>query len=219
MRALRMRLAESCNDRDRGLERVSANRLAASRRTRPGLGDGGADCGDRDLLRRRSLRGRAVVAGHGADGAAVLPLPAARAGHSDGGRRHHRVPDRRHGRLHDGRQLRLYRRVDGHRQAPRPRHPDRPRGLTRRRCDLRRVRGGRAGGPRASAPPDLRVGDRQRRRPRRGDRPHPGHGWSGRTTQTRFRHGAAALAVLCSSPRRCGPSCSSASSVGGRCRG
>ena len=214
-----MRLAESCNDRDRGLERVSANRLAASGRTRPGLGDGGAVCGDRDLLRRRSLRGRTVVAGDGADGSAVLPLPAARAGHSDGGRRHHRVPDRRHGRLHDGRQLRLYRRVDGHRQTPRPRHPDRPRGLTRRGCDLRRVRGGRAGGPCASAPPDLRVGDRQRRRPRRGDRPHPGHGWSAPNNSNAISPRRCSIGRTCSSPRRCGPSCSSASSVGGRCRG
>ena len=152
-------------------------------------------CGHRDHRRRRPVRGRAVVAGHGADGAAGLPLPAARAGHRDGGRRHHRFPDRRHGRLHDRRQLRLYRRADRHRQAPRPRHPDRLRGLARRRCDVRRVRGVRAGDPGAAAPPDLRLGDRQRQRPRRGDRPHPGHGGPGRTTQTRFRHGAAALAV------------------------
>ena len=77
---------------------------------------------------------------------------------------HHRVPDRRHGRLHDRRQLRVHRRADRHRQTPRARHADRLSQLARRRCGLRR--GGRrgAGRPRAAAPPDLRVDDRQHQR-------------------------------------------------------
>ena len=42
LRALRDRLAESRNDRDRRREHISTNRSARSHRTRPGIGDGGA---------------------------------------------------------------------------------------------------------------------------------------------------------------------------------
>ena len=136
-----------------------------------------------------------VAAGHRADGAARLPVPASGADRRDRRRRRDRVSDRRDGRIHDRRQLRLHRRADRHRQAARPRHPTVfVRGARRRRA-VRRRHGGGARDPGAAAPPDLRLRDRQHQRARRGDRPHSRHGARRRAAQARLRHRAALLAV------------------------
>ena len=108
-----------------------------------------------------------------------------------------RFSDRRHGRIHDGRQLRLHRRADRHRQAARPRHPDRVRS---QRSSPGRLFGaaarGGAGDPGPAAPPDLRIDDRQRqRRSPRCIASHSRHGARRRAAQERLRHRAALLAV------------------------
>ena len=74
-------------------------------------------------------------------------------------------------RLHDGRQLRLHRRADGHRQAPRPRHADGHRRAVVAGARVRR----RRRRSRCSCFSRLRhlifdVDDRQHQRPRRGAR-------------------------------------------------
>ena len=151
-------------------------------------------CRDRHHRRRRAVRRRPVAAGHGADGAAGLPLPAAGADHRDGGRRDHRVPDRRHGRVDDRGQLRLHRRTHRNRQASRARHHDGGGGGPGRRRTVRAGHRGGSGRAGPAAASDLRVGHRQRRRGSRDPRAHPEHAGRGRATDPGLRHGARLLA-------------------------
>ena len=72
--------------------------------------------------------------------------------------------------------------------------------------------------PRATAPSDVRVDDRQYQRARRGHCTYPGHAGCGRPTQARLRHRVSTTGRSCSSRSSVCRSSSSASSVGGRCR-
>ncbi len=123
-------LAESRSD----CARDPAARLATplrrfSRTTRPrrigaGIGDGGVVRRDRDHRGRRPLRGRRVVARHGAHGAAGLPVPHSGPHRGDGRRRTDCVSGGRHGRAHDRGELRVHRSADRPGQAQGAWYPD-----------------------------------------------------------------------------------------------
>ncbi len=152
------------DERDSLRVRDSKFRIAASRRTRAGIGHGRPVRGNRNHRHHRAVRRCTGAAGHRADGVAGLPLPRPRAGHRDGRCRADRLPDRRTWRPDDGGAQRLRRRSHRCRQTPRPWDPDGACRLLYRRSGVQPGGGRRVGGAVAVAAPDLRHDYRQRRR-------------------------------------------------------
>ncbi len=150
--------------------------------------------GDRDHLRRRSVRGRSGAVGHRAHRPAGLPLPSPRAGGRDGCGRDDRLPDRGAGRFHGGGPQCLHRWADRNRQTQGPGHPDGGRLVADRRIRVRRGDGRDVGRHGPTAASDFQGHDRKRGRYRRHLGPDA-HAGGSRRRQAVFRRGTAVLAV------------------------